>query len=609
MVEVALSSDEDSVTSLAVAQSNETSATVFAGINSSNAQQQAGKNEHFRSFRLGYPPRKRKDGSTEDEKQAVPETRALSKVSLFHAASGAKKESYQRVLRLSPINRDSGARIGAVATGLAPEGEVVVFEARKTSPDVSDILKRIQLKKGEEAADVDLIENNGGDHLVAYCTDYEVYLYKHSATDTDRSTEPLFIHGTPHPDVFANKQRPTFRFLRFLTPSLLLLLQNLPSRKGVALLLLSVPQSRNLGEVLLVKKLPSALKAATAFSTALLPSASPSQNIQHVIAIGGQDISLTILTLDHDPNAPNPTLRFRTHTTLQAVHPLQMTALTFSSFTIPPNPAKASPQYLKLASCSMANTLVVHTLPLTLDPPPSAKSKTKPRYVLQSATSELAQTSFSILISIVVIAIGAFLLQAWTEIRGGTPEYLGAKGWLSQRVHDYVALPYMFADSQAPVVPSVMPAVESLRERIPSKDDVKEKVEQARDAALNVEELRKPGSLRRLLWLRQRTSSTSENGEQTDGSAAVAKPRAKALVISHDGEALSTELHHDEGVAMQKGKKWEELKHEERESWKRRLVDAGEWAVEEGETVLKGVFFSEVAGFVGGVVGGLAGNG
>ena len=171
----------------------------------------------------------------------------------------------------------------------------------------------------------------------------------------------------------------------------------------------------------------------------------------------------------------------------------------------------------------------------------------------------------------------------------------------------------MFADSQAPVVPSVMPAVESLRERMPSKDDVKEKVaekvEQARDTVLNVEALRKPISLRRLLWLRQGIASASEAGEQVDGSGAAAAPKAKSIVITHDGKALSAELHRDEVAAMRKGKKWEELRHEERESWKRRLVDAGEWAVEEGETVLKGVFFSEVAGFVGGVVGGLAGNG
>ena len=182
-------------------------------------------------------------------------------------------------------------------------------------------------------------------------------------------------------------------------------------------------------------------------------------------------------------------------------------------------------------------------------------------------------------------------------------------------MHDYVALPYMFADSQVPVIPSQMPAVESLRERIPSKDDVKEKVaekvEQVRDTMLNVEALRKPISLRRLLWLRQGIASASEAGEQVDGSGAAAAPKAKSLVITHDGKALSAELHRDEVAAMRKGKgkKWEELRHEERESWKRRLVDAGEWAVEEGETVLKGVFFSEVAGFVGGVVGGLAGNG
>jgi prolactin regulatory element-binding protein len=33
--------------------------------------------------------------------------------------------------------------------------------------------------------------------------------------------------------------------------------------------------------------------------------------------------------------------------------------------------------------------------------------------------------------------------------------------------------------------------------------------------------------------------------------------------------------------------------------WKEKLTSAGMWAVEEGETVLKGIFFSEAAGIVG----------
>lgn len=50
--------------------------------------------------------------------------------------------------------------------------------------------------------------------------------------------------------------------------------------------------------------------------------------------------------------------------------------------------------------------------------------------------------------------------------------------------------------------------------------------------------------------------------------------------------------------------KWENLPPSLRTEWKRRLIEAGEWAVEEGEEVLKGVFFGTLGGVVGEVVAG-----
>src|ERR1700733_5493521 len=64
VVDIELAKDEDSVTSLAVADSSSAALTAFAGINSSVTDQNAGKNEHLRSFRIGLPARKRRaDGS------------------------------------------------------------------------------------------------------------------------------------------------------------------------------------------------------------------------------------------------------------------------------------------------------------------------------------------------------------------------------------------------------------------------------------------------------------------------------------------------------------------------------------------------------------------
>jgi hypothetical protein len=627
---VELSRDEDSVTSLAVVHSSETAAIVLAGINSSTADQQSGKNEHLRSFRLGYPPRRsqNEEADKQEERGATKagiETAALGKASLFTPATTPKKETYQRLLRLSRTNDDPGPRLGAIATGLAPAGEIVVFDPTTDSPGPGDVRKRIQLTQGEEAADLDLVQSGEGVCLVAYCTDYDVYVSKVYFNSKAKDSEPRFVHGTPHPDVFATAgQRPTFRSLRFLTPTLIILLQNLPGRSGAQVLLLELPGTEELGVVVLRKVLHRSIKSASALATTLLPAAHPSQNVQHAMAIAGQDISITVLTLDHLPGSSGP-LKLRTHTLLRNVHPLQMTALALSTFLPPSDPSNAPPQYLKLASTSMSSTVIVHTFPLIPYPAPSRKQTFPSRYVLQPpGAGETAQMGFSILVSIIVVALGAFVLQAWTEIRGGTPEYLGAKGWLSRQIHDYVALPYMFEGVQ-PVITTNLPKVEAVKRRVPGVADIQDSASSAVESIIDkAEDLKAQAtsklSLRSLLSQRHTSSrplseapATDKEGDDDDNDANddnVITPNPsspKHLLVRHDGQSLSALTHHDADVLSKHGKSWDELPPEEKKRWRERLIDAGEWAVEEGETVLKGVFFSELGGAVGNIVAGVVG--
>lgn len=72
-----------------------------------------------------------------------------------------------------------------------------------------------------------------------------------------------------------------------------------------------------------------------------------------------------------------------------------------------------------------------------------------------------------------------------------------------------------------------------------------------------------------------------------------------------DPTGLSVDSHPDEASVLQAdadAKKWNELSTAEKEVWKKRLVNAGAWAAEEGETVLKGIFFSSYAGAVGNII-------
>lgn len=474
VVDIDLSSSEDSVSSLAVARSDEGSAVVLAGINSSIDEQKQGKNDHLRSFVLKYPRRKstEKEKIPEGQTVEVPDdlngamTEALCKSPLFTPDTRPNPETYQRVLRLSRPNRERKSRIGAVTTGLAPIGEVTIFDASKSKIDPSDVRQRINLGK-EEAGDVDIVEANDHEYYVAYCTDYEIYVCKVPFDRSEPTQSPYLLYETPFPDAFANeKKRPQFRSLRFLTPKLLLVLVNLPNKSGVELCLLELSEIPRAGTVSLRKALHKGIKSATSLAISVLRGPTPSSDVQHVIAVAGQDISITIFTIDHGPRSRSG-LAFKQYALFRNPHPIQMTSLAFSHFSPPADPARAQPQYLKLASTSMSSTIVVHTFPLI--PCPSAVAKRSPdgpptRYVLSQQSSvrnEGGSLGLAALVGIIMVALGAFFLQAVIEIRGGSPEIIGAKTWLSQPLRDKIALPWMFADQQAPVLTDSLPPIES----------------------------------------------------------------------------------------------------------------------------------------------------
>ncbi|KAG9750425.1 hypothetical protein KCU73_g6574, partial [Aureobasidium melanogenum] len=84
-------------------------------------------------------------------------------------------------------------------------------------------------------------------------------------------------------------------------------------------------------------------------------------------------------------------------------------------------------------------------------------------------------------------------------------------------------------------------------------------------------------------------------------------PEDKAVIVRDEGEGKNLALSMwDEKEYLkqdEKARHWHELNDEEQNVWRKRLIDAGHWTVEEGETILKGVVFSSWAGFVGRVAG------
>lgn len=550
----------------------------FAGINSSEKAQSEGKNEHLRSFEITYPPRKRQ--KTEDG-EGKGTSKLLGQRPLFKPSQAKQKEMYQRLLRLSPSQRrQSGSkRIGAVATGLAgkTESQIVVFDATTATPGDAEILTRIELDEGTEAADIDIVEPDQSEFSMVYCTDYDLneqsYKYNFATKRTQRQPKgPRRVHQIPYPDTLENpKARPKFRSLRFLNSQNVVTLVNKADKKGAQL---HVYHLYPTGPAIKIQErnLPSHIKQAVSLDVCAL-DADKNGNQQFVVAVAGQDISIEVFTTNYQPGSDTFS-PFRSYLSMKDVHEHQMTKLCFSPFhshatateaAAPKNgkpklhvetsdaPAKAPTQYIRLASVSYGNTVVVDTFPLQ----PLEESKKDTRYVLSHPSDEKFRKWGLIYLSAVLVLVAAYLLQSSLAPNGTNT---GLANILPGPLRSY------FFDH--PVVPSA--------ESIPPKIS-------------NI-----PSRLRARLQAHKSHPSD---------------PKQKALVLSPAPAGMggvTVDVHPDREAFLEKdqhAKRWEELSEEAKRTWKERLVQAGEWAEHEGEKVLKGVLFSEYAGFVGEVVG------
>lgn len=213
--------------------------------------------------------------------------------------------------------------------------------------------------------------------------------------------------------------------------------------------------------------------------------------------------------------------------------------------------------------------------------------------------------ALSVIISAIVIAIGAFSLQAFTEIRGGTPEFLGAKSWLPQRVHGWVARPYMFEDiSSVASTASTTVASASGSASGTIMDTVNDIVDSATDSALSVTR-EGQASVSSAIHDAQSSAQSvthhivsllqSHHQAQATTSSSPDTASGQAVLISHDPDSDSIHAAQHEAETLSQGGKhkamrWEQLSEHEKQKWKKRLADAGHLAEAQAEAVLKGCF-------------------
>lgn len=611
IVELKLSRDEDSVTSLVAAPvvGDATGSLVtFAGINSSVEQQKKNNNKHLRAFRFEAPQKTSDvapvqstahDGqeNTEEnksEEKVIPgKATALSQTSLFRTKNGpGSSDTYQRITRLSPWPKardsENHTRIGAVATGLAASGEIVLFNATE-APSEKDVIGRIQLGDNEEAEDLDFVnlgpssektDSAHGRFLLAYTNGPDIMVGEVSSSSRSNSSpEVRSVYSIPLPPSGARNARPKFRALRFLSPTTLLLLQNAPNRSGSELVLLQLPSpGQSKARILRRRKLPRSFKIGLGLDICQLGT-NPQGQQQTVIAASGSDNSIPLFTLEYGPKRGYS--NFRPYTTLRDVHPFSMTRLAFSTFIAPSHPItpEVGPQNIKLASVSMGNTIVVHTFPLS----PFPTSSRTPRYVLAvPGPAEVWELVYSIAILLVSMFMICLSMLAFAEIRGGTPPFLGATEWLPDSIRHTIAREYivpprekltyfdtLFASRHVPVAKTI-----SDEETIESLRDILDRVHRSGAA---------PADL-----ATQAPQSLSVIVRCTEGG-----PGSSVIVET------AQSAHHAESSEERRLQAWKDLSFPQQAAWKQKLTDAGRWTAAEGESILLGVLFSEACGGIG----------
>lgn len=547
----------------------------FAGINSSQAEQNAGKNEHFRTFSIRYPPRK-KQKTQEAGESEMGEIELLGKRSLFAKSTAPKKETYQRLLRLSPVHqRDAPAkRIGAIASGLAKDSEVIVFNATVTLPEPADIIARIALPEKAEAADLDIALTPESDFSIAYCDDHNIYeqtmRYDFNTKKAEkRPVGPRRVYQMPVPDTFQNlNSRARFRCLRFLNSENVVAIVNKPNKGGAELRIFHLYPTGPAMEVM-QQNLPRRIKQASSLDVCAL-DADKNGNQQYVIAVAGQDISIEVYTINYQ-NATDTFSKLRSYLTLQDVHGQQMTKLCWSPFHSPPrasipadkpstesnsepktrsSPAMShpGPQYARLASVSYGNTVVIDTFPLA----PLEPSNKDSRYVLSHPSDEAFWWwAYFVVISICVI-IAAMLYASFT----GYTNSMNPLSAVSPSMGNYV--------DTAATIHNDVTLTKTLQRTVPT-------------AVVG------NGALRYAL---KEHHASPEDAEAT------------AVVVRETSDGIVVDVHSDKEDYLKKdsgAKHWHELEEHQKTFWKDKLIKAGQWSEHEGESVLKGILWSTYA--------------
>lgn len=549
--ELELSAEEDNVTSVAVGPRRNKSTIVYAGVNGSPEDAKRGNNQHFRV--LGIDPSSGKASKTSGVR--IAET---SRHALF---TSTDPNTYQRILRVTQPYTGLH-QLGALATGLSKDSQIVLFDV---PPSGAAWKPRGLLDTPDEAMDLDVVQTGPDTYQLAYCDKHDIFTVEVSQ---DGVTDPKLVYSLPNDE--GPTSRPSFRSIRYLNSDFIFAVVNDANRKGVVLHGYRLPKpEQESARLAVVKRLPKSVTQSTGLAVRnLSPTGSPTEaqgDSQYVVAVAGNDSSISLLTLDYKIISNVDLLaNLAPFHTVKSAHPAGITGLTFSS--VPPAPKRSKSESdvstrsedvsIKLASVSMANTAVVHSIPLKkfMDRSTSRDTATpeQVRYVvaLKSERDTLGWRLLfaTILMFTFVICIGLTIIEAkgWGEPLLGTNRILPAS-WTVPLTNKG---PVIGSQTLGDLLTGVQP-------------EAHEKV-----------------------IIRQ----------QHDHHADLAAVDVHGLPVAWKAEIHDAETH---GPA----KSWDELDEKDQHVWRERLQKTGHWVEGMSETVLKGIVFGEIGGAIGAMVG------
>lgn len=539
--QIILDREEDSVMSLAIGGRKGKTTYAFAGVNSSPASIEKGKNEHLRVFGIEQS----KSRASSDIKLPDTNISQISRTSLF---ADPEPEMYQRLLRIA-------GSVGVCATGLSKSKQLAVFDVAGSTIKPKGIIDLAQ-----EAEDLDILQTGDKEWQVAFCSKYDLHVLNLSP-DGNEEPRRVFTIAADEPEKVA------FRAVRFVSSKFLIAVANMPKRSGFVLYGFRLPEKEGERARIAVSVRTSKKISATAFALAnLSPPTSPGGAVgdtQFMVAVAGSDSSVSLYTVEHRVGSSIHVLKdLYPLQILQEVHGADnITGLAFSTFVTPKTHIR--PQFIKLASSSLGQTVSVLNIPLKKYVDKTPRNRNSPpravRYV--SAIKSKAPSNRALVIALsVMVLILAIIGQGIREMYGGAQPI----------VHAQKFLPSWHGTLRSPEHPPAAFLAEEFVSKL-----LGDKQPQAGETLVI------------------READVAPTDVEVDS-----EPPSNSIEAVRD---IQLDVH-DPSIHGP-GKTWEELGEEQKEAWKARLMEAGAWTQSMGESVFKGILFGELAGAVGRAVG------